>query len=214
MGLTKAFPTAKVDADNVRMYVRLLADIPTDELAAAAAAIAADSTYFPSVRELRRRVVEARLGLPDMDTAWELAERYATATAMVSCETCEGLGVVPGGEPLLLDRTPLDAISDPTLKALLGRVADKAQEPTMLCPACDGDGQVPNPDRPTLDAATKRALGHVGGVYGLREADSLSVVRAQFLKAYERAREETVAAVSIEGAAAAQLPAAQKGIGR
>lgn len=218
--LAAAFPSAKIGADHLRMYVRALADIPADELQQAALAYAVDGRFFPSIRELRRTVMEARTGLPTADEAWEQATRWAERAIRtgrtIRCPNPDcAAGVVAGGKPVQLDRTALEIISNPAIRAAMERIADAAAQPTSLCPTCEGEAEIPNPALAELAAdrphpAVMAALDHVGGPHGIVETDVPEVVRSQFLKAYGRRRDEEVRHASLESAGLGQLSGAMR----
>lgn len=217
-GLVAAFPNAKIGADHLRMYVRALADIPPEELERAALAHVMDGRFFPSVRELRRTVMENRAGLPSPDEAWELAERwserYMQEPKTIRCpEPGCVAGVVPGGEPVQLDRSAIDTIQNPAIREAMERVVAAAAQPTQLCPRCNGDGEVENPRRAALladplPAAVKGALEHVGGPHALLSSDVPETLRSQFLKSYGRQRDTAVRRVSLESAGLGELAGA------
>lgn len=217
-GLAAAFPNAKIGADHLRMYVKALADIPPDELERAALAQVMDGRFFPSVRELRRTVMENRAGLPTPDEAWELAERwserYVREAGTIRCpEPGCVAGVVPGGKPVQLDRSAIETISNPAIREAMERIVTAAAEPTQLCPRCNGDGEIPNPARQALLAdqlpdAVKGALEHVGGPHALLSTDVPETLRSQFLKSYGRLRDTAVRRVSLESAGLGELTGA------
>lgn len=200
--LAAAFPTAKLHSETVAVYVRALADLPADELEPVAKAYMLEAAWFPTVRDLRRGVVERRLQLPSVDLAWEQALEWAQTPAKVKCPTGCDRGLLPGGDPVTLDRSLLDPISDEGLRAELERIIEAANRPTRLCETCDGEGEIPNPDRIQLGDAVRRATEHIGGAAAINTSENLGILRAQFLKAYERARE---AAISTENLTSAGL---------
>lgn len=217
-GLAAAFPNAKIGADHIRMYVRALADLPPAELERAALAHAVDGRFFPSIRELRRTVMEARAGLPTQDEAWEQAtdwsERYVREPREIRCPNPECVGgTVPGGEPVHVDRSVLATIETPEFREALERIADAMGTATQACPTCGGDGTIANPAREELRQhplrpAVQAALDHVGGPHGLVTSDVPEVIRAQFLKAYTRQRDSAVRRVSLESAGIGELAGA------
>lgn len=74
-GLVDAYPRMDVAKGTVSMYVRALADLPAQALMRAANAWVMESRFFPTVAELRARVIEERVDLPDAIEAWHLIER-------------------------------------------------------------------------------------------------------------------------------------------
>lgn len=209
-GLVAAFPTAKIGADNVRMYVRALQDIPVEELERAALAYAIDGKWMPSIRELRRAVIDARLGLPSPEEAWEQALRVANEPAKLKCPDCDD-GTIEGTDD---DRVEVDTGILDTMelgdefREMLLRLADKAAEPRKLCPRCEGAGKIPNPSIDALAPPVRRALDYVGGRAEIWMTDSLPVIRAQFVKAYGRFQEQQTTRASLESAGLAELAGA------
>lgn len=70
--LRAAYPRQAFPDDSVRVYVRLLADTPADELVAAVERMCRRSTWLPAVAEILREVAEARLALPSPSEAWDM----------------------------------------------------------------------------------------------------------------------------------------------
>lgn len=71
--LLAAFDEDRFSRERLAVYVEMLADIPFEELLAAADSIIATGKYprMPTVADIRRSVGEARVGhLPDAETAW------------------------------------------------------------------------------------------------------------------------------------------------
>lgn len=71
--LSAAYPRQAFPTDSVRLYVRMLADLNPDALAAAVARLIRRSTWLPSIAEIRLEVAEATLALPSVGEAWEQA---------------------------------------------------------------------------------------------------------------------------------------------
>lgn len=72
--LAAAYPRSNVPEQTVLVYSRMLADVPTELLQAAAVRCASSLEFFPSVFQLRRAVTEiraARAGIPSAYEAWE-----------------------------------------------------------------------------------------------------------------------------------------------
>lgn len=185
-GLAAAFPARTFGADNLRMYVRALGDIPDDELARAVSAFIADGQWFPTVRELRRAVVETRLGLPSAEEAWERAQHLAMLPVGFSpCDACGAVGYLGGN-----------------------------RDQDELCPDCGGNGEVETARSAALAAMTEpeRAAFAFIGRRSIADTDSPEVVRAQYAKAYQRARDTAVRLTSLDSAGMAELAPALREI--
>lgn len=191
--LAAAFPQREIGPETVAVYVRALADIPTEELEPIAMAYMREGEWFPTIRDLRLGVIERRLQLPSVDEAWLQVLEWAAAPAKVKC-TAPGCdrGVQPGGEPVKLDRRGLKKITDRHLRASLERIISSAAEPTRLCDTCHGESEIANPDRPVLSAPVRQAAEHIGGAAGINTTENLGILRSQFLKAYDRARQDAL----------------------
>lgn len=71
--LAAAYPRQAFPPDSIRLYVRMLADLDSGDIADAVTRLVKRSTFLPSIAEIRREVAEARLGLPSPAVAWEMA---------------------------------------------------------------------------------------------------------------------------------------------
>lgn len=72
-----AFPTDRIPDETIVVYVKHLADLDPDQLAAAAAAYCREAKRFPTIADLRRLVAERNLQLPDEAEALRQANRRA-----------------------------------------------------------------------------------------------------------------------------------------
>ena len=73
--MAAAFPHVNVGKETYDIYAKMLADVPVAELQAAAAQCLASARFFPSIGEIRDKVLELRRlaaddGAPDAGTAW------------------------------------------------------------------------------------------------------------------------------------------------
>ena len=74
--LFAAYPNVQVGIETVAMYVRLLQDIPPDELQTVVDQAVATSRFLPTIAELRdMRHSLARLGAPTWADAWDAVQR-------------------------------------------------------------------------------------------------------------------------------------------
>jgi hypothetical protein len=71
--LRAAYPRQAFPDESVSFYARKLRDLDPDELLAAIDRLTNRSSFLPSVAEIRREVAEARLNLPNLAEAWEIA---------------------------------------------------------------------------------------------------------------------------------------------
>lgn len=210
--LAASFPAAKITRETQIAYVRQLADIPVEELADVARAHALESEWFPTVRDLRRGVIERRLALPTGEQAWQTVLDRATMPATVPCPARCDRGILAGGEPIKVDRSLMKTIKDRHLRGTLEKIAKAAAKPTHICDICEGEGEIPNPSLPELDVPTKAALAHIGGVSSIAMSENVGILRSQFLKAYGHIREEAIRTANLTSAGialhAAPAPAA------
>jgi hypothetical protein len=190
--LAAAFPQREIGPETIGTYVRALADIPVAELEQAAKALTLDSQWFPTVRDLRRTVAETRLQLPAGEAAWAQALEWADTRPTIRCTAGCTNGVLPGGDPVELDRSLVEPIEDDYLRGLLERIVKQAAEPTHLCETCGGAGEIPNTDRLELQQPVRQALEHIGGAAAIATSENLGILRAQFLKAYDHVRDEAL----------------------
>lgn len=198
--LAASFPSAKITRETQIAYVRQLADIPADELADVARAHALESEWFPTVRDLRRGVIERRLALPTSDQAWLLVLDRATMPATVTCPARCARGVLAGGKPIKVDRSLMKTIQDRHLRSSLEKIARAAAQPTHMCDICNGEGEIPNPALPEIDGPVKAALAHIGGTASIAMSENIGILRAQFLKAYDHAREDALRTANLSSA--------------
>lgn len=201
--LAASFPAAKISRETQIAYVRLLSDIPVEELEPIAKAHMLEAAWFPTVRDLRRGVAEARLQLPSAEAAWGQALRWADTPPTLTCPAGCNRGVLPGGDPVELDRTLLEKVHDDYLRGLLERIVNAAAEPTHLCETCDGAGEIPNPDRIELPLPVRQALEHIGGAPAIATSENLGILRAQFLKAYDHVRDAAIRTENLTSAGVA-----------
>ncbi len=69
-----SYPTFQLKAETVSVYADMLADVDADLLSIAAKQAMAESKFFPTISELRERVMAMRRqasGLPDAYSAWD-----------------------------------------------------------------------------------------------------------------------------------------------
>lgn len=212
--LAASFPAAKISRETQIAYVRQLSDIPVDELELAARAHVLEAAWFPTVRDLRRAVAEARLQLPAGEAAWAQALEWADTRPTIRCTAGCDQGVLPGGEPVELDRSLIDPIKDDYLRGVLERTVKAAGEPTHLCETCGGAGEIPNPDRLELQQPVRQALEHIGGAAAIAGSENIGILRAQFLKAYDHVRDDAVRTENLTSAGLAldsgQRPAIER----
>jgi len=72
--LSASFPRYTATKETIQVYQKLLADIPGDELKAAALQCVVRCDFFPSVHEIRREVINLRkrtLDIPSPAEAWK-----------------------------------------------------------------------------------------------------------------------------------------------
>lgn len=72
--MAHAYPRYELSEDSVKLYGKLLADIPVDILEAAAEQIMAELKFFPSIaewREMAHRLMIGKLQIPSAYEAWE-----------------------------------------------------------------------------------------------------------------------------------------------
>ena len=79
--LRDAYPRQPFPDGAVKFYAHKLADLEAAELIAAVDRLTSRSPFLPSVAEIRQEVAEARLSLPVVAEAWEIAERGSLRTA-------------------------------------------------------------------------------------------------------------------------------------
>jgi len=81
--MAHAYPRYELSADSVKLYAKLLADIPEEILEASAHQIMAESKFFPSVAEWREMAHKLMTGAHNIPTAYEAWEN-----AMSQVGTC------------------------------------------------------------------------------------------------------------------------------
>lgn len=72
--MAHAYPRYELSADSIKLYGKMLADIPADILEASAKQIMAESKFFPSVaewREMAHKLMTGKLQIPSAYEAWE-----------------------------------------------------------------------------------------------------------------------------------------------
>jgi len=72
--MAHAYPRYELSADSVKLYAKLLADIPGDMLEASAHQLMAESKFFPSVAEWREMAHKLMTGAHNIPTAYEAWE--------------------------------------------------------------------------------------------------------------------------------------------
>lgn len=162
------YPRADWPEPTQKVYRAALADFEYVEAQTAVRRIVSVSEWPPSIAELRRTIVEARLGLPADVEAWDMATRHAAARGPGAprryCLAC----------------------------AATGRSIDAEDG---LCPECQGTGEddVLDLDRmPPVPDPIPAAVRAVGGWRTLRTSERPEHLRRDFLDAYRRLRAERV----------------------
>lgn len=79
--LTLAYPRASFPEGSVQLYARMLADLAESEVAEAIERLIRRSTFLPTIAEIRTEVIDARLGLPTAEEAWEIVTRGSVKDA-------------------------------------------------------------------------------------------------------------------------------------
>jgi hypothetical protein len=79
--LRAAYPRQDFPDSSVRLYARMLGDLPDREVADAIGRIIRRSTWLPSIAEIRRDVADHQLQLPPPHVAWEIARTGSLAAA-------------------------------------------------------------------------------------------------------------------------------------
>lgn len=72
--MAHAYPRYELSADSVKLYAKLLTDIPAEILEASAKQIMAENKFFPSVaewREMAHKLMVGKLQIPSAYEAWE-----------------------------------------------------------------------------------------------------------------------------------------------
>lgn len=181
--LVAAYPWASIQPETVSVYETMLEDLDPVELQAATVEWIRTHPRFPAVSELVDVVMERRLALPGADEAWRAVERALTATeAYEECPTCEGRGW-----------------------------SSDTPDVDRPCPGCRGEGKLEVGRAKLwrdLPGPVRDAVDFIGGRSAFRSAEDtpLSVLRGQFVKAYDRSRERAVCAAALETAPAIEPP--------
>lgn len=164
--LLAAYPRADWPESTRTLYRESLSSFSFVEARSAVERIVATSDWPPSVAEIRRTIVEARLDLPSEIEAWELAVQHAAArrpgAPRLRCLGCMGMRYNLDGD---------------------------------LCPDCDGTGERDEIDTtllPPVDDVTRRAVQAVGGWRTIRESERPEHLRRDFVDVYRRLRAEAV----------------------
>lgn len=79
--MAHAYPRYELSADFVKLYAKMLQDIPGEILEVSATQIMAESKFFPSVaewREMAHKLMSGRLQIPSAYEAWEDAMRQVS----------------------------------------------------------------------------------------------------------------------------------------
>jgi hypothetical protein len=197
--LVQCFPKTTFTEGNAAAYERMLRDISVEDLDAAAARLTLRQTFMPSIAEIRQEVFMTKLGFPGVEEAWALALHAARTPRVVECSVCEGSGLFGDLGNRITPEIP-DYLSE-AAKAML---ADLAKVGVMadakVCLDCNGTGEMLNPKRQPIPAIVSAAMDQVGGVFSIRNADKPEVIRAQFMKSYERIVADTIDAQNIGSA--------------
>lgn len=72
--MAHAYPRYELSADSIKLYAKLLADIPGEILEASAHQLMAESKFFPSVAEWREMAHKLMTGAHNIPTAYEAWE--------------------------------------------------------------------------------------------------------------------------------------------
>jgi hypothetical protein len=69
--LKSAYPRQHIDAGTMSIYALMLRDLDRAEVREVVIAYISNEPFFPTIADIRKRVIGARLGLPDRDQAWK-----------------------------------------------------------------------------------------------------------------------------------------------
>ena len=85
--LSAAYPRMVINQGTLDVYAKMLSDLPFDALGAAIGKVISESTFFPTIAEIRSAAVEIMLNtdhIPSEGEAWEEAKRVVSETTGVS----------------------------------------------------------------------------------------------------------------------------------
>jgi hypothetical protein len=100
--LVAAYPNHPFKSETAALYDRMLQDIPDDVLKASVIEHIAESTYFPSVADLRSRAAEIKEDLPSGEDEWIGVGNYLRRNGAgrphneITSVVVESLGGYPG----------------------------------------------------------------------------------------------------------------------
>lgn len=134
--LRDAYPRQEFPDASVRLYVRMLDDLPGDEIERAVVRLIRRSRFLPSVAEIREEVAEARCSLPTPAEAWSLATDAVTSFADMPEELRDSIRAVGGRFTILHGDNPA------TIRAQFMRDYEQRRQ-TALTRTAGADGRTP-----------------------------------------------------------------------
>jgi hypothetical protein len=78
--LNAAYPRFELTEETITVYIRLLGDLSAEDLQMAAVQVASDNTFFPSVHELRKAVVDLKRKSGNIPSSYEAWVEVSTNT--------------------------------------------------------------------------------------------------------------------------------------
>lgn len=147
--LRPAYPRQDFPNDSVAMYARMLGDFDSTEVGEAIKRIVRRSEWLPSIAEIRREVVEARLQLPSAAEAWSMVLNVATVNWLDVPEIVRDSITVFGGRQAILQSEKATWTRAQFLRDYADRRAATVEEAAGASPRptlTEGEG------RRTLDA--------------------------------------------------------------
>jgi hypothetical protein len=164
--LIAAYPRGQWPQSTQEVYALSLEPFTFLEARRAIERLIAMQEFPPAISEIRRAIIEDRLGLPGDVEAWELAVAHAAArrpgAPKRTCYACMKTGRLVGGD---------------------------------LCPDCEGTGELDELDldrMPPVPDPIPAAVRFVGGWRRIRESDRPDLLRRDFVGAYRRLRLDAV----------------------
>lgn len=153
--LAAHYPRVQLQQAHYDAYAAAVARYPAAGAAEVLSQITARCVHWPAVAEVAQAFATAAVGAPLATIAWEQVQAYVAY------------------RPTMADCPRC------------GGTGDDPEQRQLSCRQCRGRCEVDTGARPALHPVAKRALDTLGGVFAVRSHEQPSIMRSQFIRAYD-----------------------------
>lgn len=190
--LANAYPRQPMPDKSMQAYAQALADLPDQAVAAAAWRLIRRSEWLPSIADIRREVAEARLELPTVEDAWQIARgtpaqrAAAHATVLAAIDDVGGLHEIRTTTRASIVRAQFRQAYESRREQAILEAVGAATPRTPALPAGETLRQLPESERIQPRPVLARALRRESEAYVIgpptdeEKSDAIRVLRDGF----------------------------------